>query len=142
MRELKFLFVLVVVAGWAGIGNASITDVDILPEVPTTFDVITIFTEGLSGSGPVEIGDTNFTMNGTNLELDIEVHAGFLTVMTPWVHSENIGPLPLGIYDLTVNAIYAPDVTDTFTTSFEVVPEPTTLLLLLGGIPVLRKRNR
>ncbi len=42
-------------------------------------------------------------------------------------------------YDLIVKATYAPDVTDTFTTSFEVVPEPASIMLLLAGVPLFEE---
>ncbi len=141
MRRSAILFMLVALSGVAGMAMAAITDVSIQPATPTFNDDISVLVSGVE-SGSMGIVDSSLTMNDMSLELDIYIEQGVLPVVTPWTHSENIGMLPIGTYDLMVNTIYAPDVTDTFTTSFEVVPEPTTLLLFLAGIPLLKKRKK
>ncbi len=140
MKGLKLLFVLVAMSGVAGIGNASITDISIQPATPTFNDDISVLVSGVESSS-MGIVDSSLTVDNTSIELDIYLQEGMLPVVTPWTHSENIGMLAIGTYDLMVNTIYAPDVSDTFTTSFEVVPEPATLLLLaMGGLMMRRKR--
>jgi len=117
---------------------ASIIDVNIVPILPTTVDQISIQTYGRESKGPVYITSTDFYHNGTLLELDIYLDVGFLNVVTPWQHFEDIGTLPKGTYDLTVRTYQESVVTDTYPTSFEVVPEPTIVSLICLGIPFLR----
>ena len=144
----KLLTILVVLVVFVAIvcvtdSSASITDVNIIPSQPTPLDVISIVTFGVEGSGPVLVTDTDFRQDDTLLELDIYLSIGPFTVVTPWSHQEDIGTLPVGTYDLAVNTIVElePIYNDTFSTSFEVVPEPTAFLMLgLGGL-VLRKRK-
>ena len=117
--------------------NATITDVSIVPSLPTPLDVIFINVLGQESSGPVFIEDTDFRQDGMSLELDISLDVGAFLVITPWSHTENIGTLPAGVYDLTVNTIVElePFRNDTSFTRFEVVPEPGTLVLFgLGGL--------
>jgi len=115
--------------------NATITDVSIVPSLPTSLDVISIDISGVEGTGPVFVTDTDFSQDGTSLELDIFLDVGFLMVVTPWSNTENIGTLPIGFYDLTVRTWEESIETDTYSISFEVVPEPTTVVLFgLGGL--------
>jgi hypothetical protein len=114
--------------------RAGITDVSISPLGPTINDAISIIIEGEEWVSPIDISNTVFSTNGSNLTLDIYLETGMLQVYSPWSHNENIGMLSAGTYQLEVNAIYGPSVSDTFETSFEVVvPEPTSMLLLLSG---------
>lgn len=130
---LVILFVLVInICVYAGI-----TSVSINPPQPTTTDFISIITAGVEGSRPVGITPV-LTIIENNIVLDLSMEVGILQVVTPWSHTENIGYLPAGIYNLEVNAIYSPTATQTFSTSFEVVPEPTSLLLFATGIVLFR----
>jgi len=122
--------------------QASITDVVIQPATPTLNDDISLLIDGVE-SGGVAIVGYSFTIDGASIELDIDFQETVLTVVTPWSHSENIGLLPIGTYDITVNALFNfnPSLNDTYLTSFEVVPEPTTLALLgLGGLFSRRRK--
>ncbi len=124
--------------------QAFITDVSIQPATPTFNDDISVLVSGVE-SGSMGIVDSSLTTNEMSLELDIYIEQGFLPVVTPWTHSENIGMLPIGTYDLVVNMLVVsrPDLNDTFSTSFEVVPEPSTILLsLAGSFMAFRKKNR
>lgn len=124
------------------IPRASITDVHHLPQPPNINDAITIITSGIAAGGAVFIDGSNFERDGTSLRLDIYLTIGYFTVITPWSHLENIGKLPSGLYDLTVNAFDGTDLSDTFTYEFQVIPEPETILLLSAGILGIRAVNR
>jgi hypothetical protein len=63
-------------------------------------------------------------------------------VITPWSHTENIGNLSAGSYNLTVRTIEGIDVTDTYITSFEVVPEPASFALFGLGLLIVRPLSR
>ncbi len=124
--------------------EAIITDVNILPEEPTINDVITIITHGVASNSPVWIDGSDFDRQGNLLQLDIFLHTGLLPTTIPYSHSENIGTLPSGLYDLTVRTFETSDVfisTDTYSMTFEVVPEPATLALLAFGAVILPRRK-
>ncbi len=141
-KTLFTIFVLGVFTFMCALSQASITDVDILPEEPTEIDPITIFVSGEENYS-VSVTDSILTINETLLELDIYLHLGFLPAVTPWSQIENIGVLSLGTYDLTVNTFVDSDpmYNDTFSTSFEVVPEPTTILFLALGMFMVREKR-
>ena len=116
-------------------------------------DLIDIDVYGTEPSGGVEVILNYFTINNTQLTLDLDVRRGNLTVMTPWSYTyEDVGPLGVGDYDLTVTAdFYVFDMmggfiyegTQTDYSSFEVtVPEPTTICLLSIGALALRRKRR
>lgn len=145
MKAKLLLMATVLLMGVVCPVQASITDVTIQPEIPTFNDDISLLISGVQGSGGVQITDSTFIINGTDLELNIDLLVGSFTVITPWSHTENIGVFPIGTYDLTVNMLVdlQPSLNDTFTTSFEVVPEPTTFLIISAGILCLRRnKNR
>jgi len=142
MRKAILWLVLLEVSIIAAPSGAEITDVFIFPEEPMVIDPITIFVSGVESGGPVTIDNSDFQIDGTSLTLDIYMDIGLLTVVTPWSHSEDIGLLGAGIYELTANTIFeqVPLFNDSYYTTFEVTPEPTTLLLLGFGAVVFRKR--
>ena len=127
--------------------KAVITDVNILPEVPAVEDIITIVVSGIEGSLPVSIDDSIFQIVGTSLELDLFVTTGPFYAITTWSHSEIIGALPANSYNLTVreHERFMADpyfLTDTYPTSFTVIPEPTSILLLSMGVLWIRVAKR
>lgn len=112
------------------------------PETPTIYDPISILSNATAGSGPVEVEQSLFQVNGSHLSLNLDVKVGMLQVVTPWSYTENIGTLPAGSYDLAVTADYyfaGWTNSEEYYTSFEVIPEPASILLLLAGVSVMRK---
>jgi hypothetical protein len=124
--------------------QAEITDVFIFPEEPIEIDPITIITSGVENYGGVRINSSSFLIDGSSLELDIFLDLGRLDVQTPWSYSEDIGALLMGTYDLTVNTIFEsePYRNDSYYTTFEVTPEPATILLFAMGAIAIRMRRR
>ncbi len=114
------LFLLLQTAGFGGPEDWALSVV-IQPETPTIYDSIEIISTGVRGSGPVTVENTFFQIDEAALTLDIFLNVGFLTVVSPWHYTENIGTLPGGVYDLTVTAYadYGPP--ETFFTSLNVV---------------------
>ena len=116
----------------------------ITPEVPNTSDNITIFVSGVQSAGPVEITNSEFLIDDTSLELDLFLDVGLLQVVTPWNYFEDIGTLPAGTYDLLVKTDQPAfsDPEDSYSITFEVVPEPASLLLIaFGAIKILGGRK-
>ena len=124
--------------------QAGITGVIIQPPAPTVADNISFDIFGVEGSGGVTVTDATYTLDENLITLDLSLDVGPLLEITPWDYTYDIGLLSIGTYDLTVNSIVAVDPTtnSTFTTSFEVVPEPTTFLLVGTGILYLRRKKR
>jgi len=119
--------------------HATITDVNILPTIPALTDPITIIVSGVEGS-PAQITNTDFWVNDNSLSLDIYLDIGIIPVVTPWTHSEYIGTLPAGVYDLSVQTFVPmlPSLNDDYFRSFEVVPEPSTLTILGFALMISR----
>ena len=133
-KKLILLIVLLYVVYPA---QAIITDVSVLPGNPTDIDLISILVSGEEGSGPVLITDAVFDLDSFDITLDLTLEAGLSPVITPWDYTYDVVLLSLGTYGLTVNSLVPsmPTQNDTYITSFEVVPEPATVLLLgLGGL--------
>lgn len=119
--------------------KATITDVYILPEVPKLDDVITISVSGVEPYSGVTITDSMFNIDGTSLGLDLYLKVGILPTPAPWLHSQDIGTLQPATYELTVRTFENSYVTDTYPLTFEVIPEPSTVLLFgLGGLMLRR----
>lgn len=137
------LLVVLVCASQSSSASAGITDVHIFPAEPTVSDAISIITGGIESQGPVEVGSTEFSVEDYSLQLDLYLNVGFLHMVTSWSYPYDIGPLSVGQYDLTVRTFEMSEITDIFSTEFEVVPEPMALLVLaLGGLTIIRKRPR
>ncbi|MFA5423163.1 MAG: hypothetical protein WC374_04840 [Phycisphaerae bacterium] len=124
--------------------KADIYDVNIVPQVPTFDEPMTIIVHG--GEAHVfDIDGSSLQIAGTELQLNIFVT--FETMLpggTSWDWSQDIGTLETGIYELTVNEFGRGSITeeyisfDTFPLTFEVVPEPTTFAFILVGLPAVR----
>ncbi len=144
MKQMMIICVLAV-AGLAGQSAAIITDVYVTPTEPTVWEGISVVTSGIAPRGGVTLTGTDFRINGSQLELDLNLHLGLLTRETPWTFSEGVGSLTAGSYDLTVTAYYNLIVLDpsVYSYSFEVVPEPVTAMLLgTGFLGMLVNRRR
>ena len=124
-----------------GAKGGGITDVYIIPEEPLPDEIITIYASGYASSAGPQVDYTEFSATGTSLSLDMFFLWGILPVVTSWSYSEEILPLAPGDYTLTLQSFgppYAPyygRLEDTYITSFTVVPEPATVVLLgMGGV--------
>jgi len=120
-------------------------EVQIIPAIPTNNDIIQIKASGILAYLDAPFDHSEFFINGYSLQLDIYYGDGYLTAIGPWLHTEFIGPLPVGTYDLEVTQ-YEHEVfplIDTYSTTFEVVPEPMSLsLLFFGGFLLSLKKHR
>lgn len=107
-----------------------IEDIHTEPNQPTNTDSITIVASGKAGSAPVWMDNSDFRRDGTSIELDLFFTLGPYAKITSWSHSEFAGTFPAGSYDLTVRGYNYDELTgtyfltDTYITSFNVVPGP------------------
>jgi hypothetical protein len=141
MRDKIIIGVIGVLLCSTGLAQATITNVQIIPEQPILTDSIIISVNGIEGSGRVQITSTDFAINDNSLSLDISLSVGPYTVVTPWSHSEVIGTLPQGYYDLTVRTFdyYHGTLLGTYpTVCFTVAPEPSTLAVFGFALPIFR----
>lgn len=124
-----------------------ITDVEISPEQPSISDIITIETEGAIAGGGIYYNDSNFFVDNYSIHLDIYFtdHIG-TAVPKPWFHDEVIGTLAQGNYDLLVQSYWRSSETaeyilsDDYSTSLQVVPEPLTLIFMAIGATFIRRK--
>ncbi len=120
-----------------------ISSVTVFPESPFPSAIVTVRVDGDLWATNVFIEQTNFSQTDNILTLDM--YWGFegigLPVVLPYTYWEPIGMFANGEYILNVNSFFWGNY-DFGTTSFTVIPEPTTLLLLgLGAVMVRRKRS-
>lgn len=116
-------------------------EVQIIPAIPTNNDIIQIKASGILASLDAPFDHSDFFINGFSLQLDIYYGDGYLTALGPWLHTEFIGPLPGGTYDLTITQYEGGFQSDDTYTSFEVIPEPMSILLFSIGVLVLHLRR-
>lgn len=136
-------------------GPVTITDVTIDPPLPMESAPITIntFIHFNSIAYP-EMVFANSYFDQTDMSLQLDVHfyedgmGGGTPIVSPLL--EPIGMLTEGLYDLNVRAYVSPDpislvmptLSDEYSMSFQVIPEPTMFLLLGAGAVMIRKKHR
>ena len=138
-----FLAVLFIFACQTSAQSIWIMDVNVIPEQPLLTDTITINLSGWASNTPSWVEYDQFSQNGTSLQLDLHIDMGNWDTLSQWSYAKQIGSLVPGTYSLTVQAfvpIWFPNgpLQDTYTTEFTVTPEPTTLVLLAIGLPIIR----
>ena len=148
-QSLAMVAVTTMVLAVGGVGTAAwipIYDVHVEPNVPDDTDSITVVASGQIGYLGIPIVDTDLHIAGTSVQLDIFfLFQGIgLPVVDSWDHSEAIGTLAEDTYSLTVRTFGLPGPTfaDQYTTSFDVVPEPASAVLVLLGFSGLLRRRR
>lgn len=127
--------------------SMTITDVQISPEQPSIFDVITIESKGAFSGGTNWFNTSVFYIDDFSLQLNLYFTGGSgPQIPQPWSRDEVIGLLPQGNYDLSVQAYWRISeganyiLHDDYSTNFEVVPEPLTLCFLTLGIVFIRRK--
>ncbi len=152
MRKSRMLRVLAIVFLAHSVNSfcaaVSITDVQISPDNPSIYDIITLETDGWIGMGTLFFDESIFAQDEYVLQLDLYFTGGTgPQIPQPWFRDEEIGILSQGSYDLSVQAYWRNSSTsdyilhDSYSTNFEVIPEPASILLLQAGVPLLKKRK-
>jgi hypothetical protein len=142
MRKKAFFWGLIFAICNTALGQP-ISDVSVFPESPNISDFVIAQVSGDQWQTNNIIEQTIFSQNGNILTLDMywtKEGYGFPVVL-PYTYQEEIGMFSPGEYVLNVNSFFWGN-TDFGSTSFTVVPEPGTLLLLsFGSLALLRKRR-
>lgn len=147
MKKCIFTQLLVFSLVQAHAAYIPILNVSVSPLPPSIGEDILVYVDGEAGSPPLSYS-SQVDINADLIVLDIYFNVfGVSTVITPWDHVENIGPLDSGVYNLTVNTYNNPggigELTDSSQTDFTVIPEPSTVTLLgVGGLLVYCRRKR
>ena len=149
MRRSGIMFMFLVMSGFTSLANA--ITIDISPTDPTTSYYVTIDVLGGFPDTGQGLLNTTFTITDFNIEIDVimqDVHGSgaiILPQLTDAGGTAVIDPLPQGVYDVTGNVFVIPwgdtipALYQSGNASFEVVPEPASILLLLAGIPAMKK---
>lgn len=128
-----------------------IEDIIVQPSAPTPLDTISIEVQILCDTTGYSLAYTEQQLNGTDIDLSLYIQqpppdAIIPPVITDISHIFTFNNLPVGLYSVNALAYDFPstfDLLDTSGTTFTVVPEPTTLVLLtVGSIAILRKRRK
>lgn len=126
----------------------NISNVQIVPETPSVYDIITINTQGYITGGGIHYDETLFSVNNFFLQLNL-YYTDQIGPAIPrlWSHTDEIGTLPQGNYDLLVQTYWRAGTSgyilhDDYSTAFQVIPEPCTIsILALGAFLLGRKRK-
>lgn len=118
------------------------------PTNPTSSDVITIDYSTFLPCPAYVVTNTFHTINGNNISLDLQSYyqgIGCSDYVVPYEHTFTIGELPAGVYQVQsslelVKGEYVTYWSDS--TSFEVIPEPNSVALLLLGTGILYLRRK
>lgn len=124
---------------------APIYSVEVMPHPASISDKISFDVSGEIGSSLWYVDSTQLNIAPGSISLDLyfkESGIGAPTI-TPWSHSENIGFLGIGSYDLTVRTYQNAQFADSMQTGFSVVPEPSSVgLCVVGGLIVFSRKRR
>jgi len=126
----------------------NISYVQIVPETPSIYDIITINTQGYITGGGIHYSESLFSVNNYLLQLNLYYTDRIGTAIPkPWSHLDEIGTLPQGNYDLLVQAYWRTGTSgyilhDAYSTAFQVVPEPCTLSFLALGVFLLGRKRK
>lgn len=147
-RTFVFVFIVFLLT-FTRVSNAlvHIDSVIINPPSPGPLETISVVTDGWSGTNFIGVDYTDFLQIDHSLELDIYCSVGLLTIVDSFHHTELLETFSPGDYDLTVRTFSSLggnpyEYGDTFVTSFTVIPEPTTFLLLGFGAVMLRRKTQ
>ena len=139
--EKSFFLVLMVIISKLAFAQP-ISSVGVFPEPAFPSDILTVGVAGDLWATNHIVENTNFSQTDNILTLDMYwgIEGFGMPVVLPYTYWEPIGVFSSGDYILNVNSYFWGNY-DFGTTSFTVIPEPTTLLLLgLGAVMVRRKR--
>lgn len=141
--KVKLFFVLVLMLATSLVNAGIIDNVQVTPESPTISDSIEVNVFATLSYGEIPYS-TEVTMLNNQVKIDIVFSGSGLPAITSWQHTENIGSLDIGTYDLviTTTKISSPGWDDEYTTEFTVVPEPASVLLLSLGAFFIRRKKR
>ena len=151
IKQIPAIFMYIVICGTlfcvtelAGAESVSIIDVNIIPEEPSSDEIITISVLGWAANSGSSVEYGEFSMVDTSLQLDLHIEMGILLMPSIWSYAEEISPLPAETYSLTVRGFeyYSGTLEDTYVMDFTVVPEPATIWLLAAGMLAVRATKR
>lgn len=148
MKKLYLSAVLMMLGSAFAGAVINISDVQIVPETPSIYDIITINTQGYITGGGIHYSESLFSVNNYSLHLNLYYTAQMgPAIFQPWSHTDEIGTLPQGNYDLLVQSYWRTGTSgyilhDNYSTMFQVIPEPGTLFLFIAGALLAGRKRK
>ncbi len=158
MKKLKFLFMVIVMAGYVGMVGATVVDISVATDkeiYQLNEDVIVFVTAYNPNQEPVTLGfpsalTTTYLMDGvfnwsegkvfapSGLQLTIEAHEFATWELTHGSIEMGLYALNLGVHSVVGEVVgYG----QSEAVEFEVIPEPATIVILSFGVFWVRKKR-
>ena len=151
---LSLSFAVLDVSDSFALGGVSVDGIDVSPVAPLVGQPISLTSYGWIGYAlETSFVGSDYIISGNNITLN----SYFLDIMPPggigipvadrWEDTQNIGSLAAGTYNVTSYALmgfpgFPEGVSDEYSASFVVTPEPASILLFASALGLLRRTRR
>jgi hypothetical protein len=136
-------------------GTVTVDGVDVSPAAPHVGQPISLTSYGWIGYAfETSFAGSDYSISGNDIVLNsyfIDTNPGgiVIPIAERWEDTQIIGFLSAGTYDVTSYALmdggfpgFPGEISDVYTTSFVVTPEPASILLFASALGLLRRTRR